>query len=94
MELLTSEWFDPRSVKKTLIHLIDNFDSTYLESVSKSAFEKDLTKEILYLSVYEKAKEPEVVGFIREHIDELYEKAKKHAKEPRGKHSSCKSLSK
>ena len=93
MELLRSEWFDPSSVKRTLIHLIQNFDSKYLKSVSKSAFEKDLTKEILYLSVYENAKEQEVVGFIREHIDELYEKAKKHAKEPRGK-QSCKSLSK
>jgi hypothetical protein len=93
MELLTSQWYDRRSVKKTLIHLIENFDSKYLKSISKSSFERDLTKEIIYLSVYEKAKEPEVISFIREHIDELYEKAKKRAKEPRGKHG-CKSLSK
>jgi hypothetical protein len=43
--------------------------------VSKLQLEKDLTKELIFLSAYRRQREGEVARYIHEHIEELVERA-------------------
>ena len=79
---LRAEWFDPDSIETTLKNLLDTFDQNYLKTVSKPALEKDLTKEVLFLSAYDRNREKEIATYIHNHIELFYTYAKKisHAK--------------
>ena len=76
---LREGWFVPDSIDATLSNVMETFDREYLRSVSTSKLAQDLTKEILFLSAYEREREPEIISYIREHIRELQARARKLA---------------
>jgi hypothetical protein len=75
--LLKTGWFKPSSVEETVRNLIASFDNNYLRTVSSAAsFERDLIKEIRFVSAYRGDEEKSVLEYIHTHADELYQFAK------------------
>jgi hypothetical protein len=72
---LSKDWFDPNSIDKTLSNLIKVCDKDWVASVDRQQFLDGLTREILFIGVYPKEREEEVVEYIKWHVQGYHDEA-------------------